>query len=156
MRRQLNYSIIWHLGIHSVWPSCCQGSLKLTPHCPFYMHSTLKAQDLPFLPPSDYQILQFTKHHSIWFELTNPGLAWECQRIHLPMQETQSYGFDPWVGKIPWRRKWQPPPVFLPGKFHGLYSAALNIPANSENSAAATGEPGGLQSMDSNEVDMTK
>ena len=25
--------------------------------------------------------------------------------------------FDPWVGKIPWRRKWQPTPVFLPGKF---------------------------------------
>ena len=30
-----------------------------------------------------------------------------------------SYGFDPWVGKIPWRRKRQPTPVFLPGKFHG-------------------------------------
>ena len=27
--------------------------------------------------------------------------------------------FDPWVGKIPWRRKWQPTPVFLPGKSHG-------------------------------------
>ena len=26
--------------------------------------------------------------------------------------------FDPWVGKIPWRRKWQPNPVFLPGKSH--------------------------------------
>ena len=28
-------------------------------------------------------------------------------------------GFDPWVGKIPWRRKWQPTPVFLPGQSHG-------------------------------------
>ena len=28
-------------------------------------------------------------------------------------------GFDPWVGKIPWRRKWQPTPVFLPGTSHG-------------------------------------
>ena len=28
-------------------------------------------------------------------------------------------GFDPWVGKIPWRRKWQPTPVFLPGESHG-------------------------------------
>ena len=28
-------------------------------------------------------------------------------------------GFNPWVGKIPWRRKWQPTPVFLPGKFRG-------------------------------------
>ena len=26
---------------------------------------------------------------------------------------------NPWVGKIPWRRKWQPTPVFLPGKSHG-------------------------------------
>ena len=24
----------------------------------------------------------------------------------------------PWVGKIPWRRKWQPPPVFVPEKSH--------------------------------------
>ena len=30
--------------------------------------------------------------------------------------------FDPWVGKIPWRRKRQPTPVFLPGKFHGQRS----------------------------------
>ena len=27
----------------------------------------------------------------------------------------KKYGFDPWVGKIPWRRKWQPIPVFLAG-----------------------------------------
>ena len=27
--------------------------------------------------------------------------------------------FDPWVGKITWRRKWQPTPVFLPGESHG-------------------------------------
>ena len=26
---------------------------------------------------------------------------------------------DPWVGKIPWRRKWQPTPAFLSGKSHG-------------------------------------
>ena len=33
----------------------------------------------------------------------------QCRRCQL----------DPWVGKIPWRRKWQPIPVFLPGKSHG-------------------------------------
>ena len=32
-----------------------------------------------------------------------------------PMQETQDR-FCPWVGKIPWRRAWQPTPVFLPGE----------------------------------------
>ena len=31
-------------------------------------------------------------------------------------------GFDPWVGKIPWRRKWQPTPVLLSEKFHGQRS----------------------------------
>ena len=33
-----------------------------------------------------------------------------------------THWFNPWVGKIPWRRKWQPTPVFLPGKFHGQRS----------------------------------
>ena len=31
-------------------------------------------------------------------------------------------GFDPWVGKIPWRREQLSTPVFLPGEFHGFYS----------------------------------
>ena len=30
--------------------------------------------------------------------------------------------FNPWVRKIPWRRKWQPTPVLFPGKFHGQRS----------------------------------
>ena len=34
------------------------------------------------------------------------------------------HGFDPWVGKIPWRRAWQPAPVFLPGESHGQRSLA--------------------------------
>ena len=35
------------------------------------------------------------------------------------MQEIWVY---PWVGKIPWRRKWQPTPTFLSGKSHGQRS----------------------------------
>ena len=42
--------------------------------------------------------------------------------------------FDPWVEKIPWKKKWQPTPVFLPGE----------IPK--------TEEPGGLQSRESQRV----
>ena len=30
--------------------------------------------------------------------------------------------FDPWVGKIPWKRKSLPTSVFWPGEFHGVYS----------------------------------
>ena len=36
-------------------------------------------------------------------------------------------GFDPWVGKIPWRRKWQPTPVSLPGKSHGQRGHGVTI-----------------------------
>ena len=35
----------------------------------------------------------------------------------------QETGFDPWVGKIPWRRERLCTPVFWPGEFHGLYSS---------------------------------
>ena len=36
--------------------------------------------------------------------------------------ELERPGFDPWVGKIPWKRKWQPTPVLLLGKSHGQRS----------------------------------
>ena len=51
----------------------------------------------------------------------NPPAMWE-------------HGFDPWVGKIAWRRAWQPTPVFLLGE------------------SPWTEEPGGLQSMGSQRV----
>ena len=36
-------------------------------------------------------------------------------------------GFKPWVGKIPWRRAWQPTPVFLPGESHGQRSLGATV-----------------------------
>ena len=37
------------------------------------------------------------------------------------------WGFDSWVGKIPWRREWQPTPVFLPGESRGQRSPAGTV-----------------------------
>ena len=56
------------------------------------------------------------------------GLPWWLRwlRIHLKLRRPT---FDPWVGKIPWRRAWQPTPVFWPGE------------------SPWTEKPGGLQSM---------
>ena len=39
-------------------------------------------------------------------------------------RRSKRLGFDPWVRKIPWRRAWQPTPVFLPGESHGQRSVA--------------------------------
>ena len=45
---------------------------------------------------------------------------------------------DPWVGKIPWRGKWQPTSLFLPGESHGQKSLV------------------GYSSVDHKELDMTE
>jgi len=42
-----------------------------------------------------------------------------CQR-----RRCKKHEFHPWVGKIPWNRKWQHTPVFLPGKFDEQRSLA--------------------------------
>ena len=44
-------------------------------------------------------------------------------------------GFDPWVGKIPQRRKWKPTPVFLPGESHGQRRLAGYRPWDHRESA---------------------
>jgi len=36
--------------------------------------------------------------------------------ICLQCKRQRRCGFDPWLGRIPWRREWLPTPVFLPGK----------------------------------------
>ena len=46
-------------------------------------------------------------HPSKW--LRQSRICLQCKRL----------GFGPSVRKIPWRRKWQPTPLFLPGEFHG-------------------------------------
>ena len=48
--------------------------------------------------------------------------------------DIEKHGFDPWVEKVPWKRAWQPTPVFLPGE------------------SPWTEEPDGLQSMGSQRV----
>ena len=51
--------------------------------------------------------------------------AWQCRKH-------KRCTFDPWVRKIPWSRKWQPVPVFLPGKFHGQRSLVGFGPGGSQ------------------------
>ena len=45
-------------------------------------------------------------------------------------------GFDPWVGQIPWRKGWQPTPVFLPGESHGWRILAGYSPWGRKESAS--------------------
>ena len=51
------------------------------------------------------------------------GLPWWLSGKE-PACQCRRRGFGPWVGKIPWRKKWQPTPVFLPEKSHGQRNLA--------------------------------
>ena len=41
--------------------------------------------------------------------------------------QCRRYGFNPWAGQIPWRRKWQPTRLLLPGKSHGWRTLAATV-----------------------------
>ena len=51
------------------------------------------------------------------------GVSWWLGQWRVCLQ-CRRPGSDPWVGKIPWRRKWQPTQVCLPGEFHGQKNLA--------------------------------
>ena len=54
---------------------------------------------------------------------------WHCgKESTCQCRRCKRHGFDSWVGKIPWRRAWQPMPVFLPGESHGQRSLVGYIP----------------------------
>ena len=70
------------------------------------------------------------KGEALWWSLVASLLSWlsgkesacQCRR----------HGFNPWIRKIPWKRKWQLTPVFLPGKSHGQRSLAGPSPSGHE------------------------
>ena len=69
---------------------------------------------------SDVEVGKVSERLPWWLSGKEP--ACQCRR----------HGF-PWVGKILWRREWQPTPVFLPGKFHGQRSLESYSPQSKES-----------------------
>ena len=55
--------------------------------------------------------------------------AWSCERP----------GFNPWIRKMPWKRKWQPTSVFLPGELHGQKSLTGYSPWDSPGKNTGVG-----------------
>ena len=64
----------------------------------------------------------------------NASLVAQQWKIHLQFRSHRRRRFDPWVGKIIWRRAWQPSPVFLPGESHGQRGPADYSPQGSKES----------------------
>ena len=75
--------------------------------CHLFLISSASVRSIPFL--------SFIVPIFAWNFLGGSDSKSVCLQCRRP-------GFDPWVGKIPWRRKWQPTPALLPGKLHGQRS----------------------------------
>ena len=91
-----------------------EGLLKLTKPITKYIWS-LNNPALNCMGPLTCVNFFYSKYHRTWsFPHGSDGksICLQCRR----------HRFDPWVGKILWRRKWQPIPILLPGKFHGWRS----------------------------------
>ena len=52
----------------------------------------------------------------------------------LQLRSRRRRWFSPWFGKIPWKRKWLPTPIFLPREFHGLKSMVSHSPRGRKKS----------------------
>ena len=107
----------------------------------FVLSSSLRTPDSslcfesprPLSPPqgswTSYQPAQeltlSVRHYFISTRMTMgfPGASVDKEFTHQGRKHKRC-GFDLWFGTIPWNRKWQPIPIFLPGNFHGQRSLA--------------------------------
>ena len=97
----LSLSPSLHLFLHFIYASD-----PLFPLC-LWMDSWPLLWFVPFYP-------YIEGYHT---RLSGKESACQCRRC-------RRHGFSPWLGKIPWRRKWQPTPVSLAGKSHGQWNLA--------------------------------
>ena len=128
--------------------------------CPFFLHKILAHNfNSPYIPChilvsklSHRYMNQTREYISLFYSLESPwtwnnylteiwhnfinrtGLPWwlRWQRICLQCKRSR---FDSWVGKNPWRRKWQPTPIFLPGELHRQRSLVGYSPWGHKESA---------------------
>ena len=99
---QPSFSQFTHPWLTAAWPRAGLGTTKgLHRSVHWILTATLQAQFSGYSHPIDE-------------DAATLGAPSKCRRLR----------FNPWVGRISWRRKWQPMPVFLPGKPHGERSLA--------------------------------
>ena len=105
-------------GVNQLWHRTVETE-PFGSHCPFSSA----------INPTLLYINGVTMRKCSWKQMkTNqePGLPrWHSGKESASQRRRcKRHRFDPWVRNIPWRPKWQPTPVFLPGEFHGQRSLA--------------------------------
>ena len=101
-------------GLSGAGRGCCAGNIQSQEQSVAQRHQTCKECrcSLRLRTARVSQGLYLYMELSGWLSGKEP--AYQCRRR----------GFEPWVGKIPWRRKWESTPIFLPAKSQGQRSLA--------------------------------
>ena len=94
-----------------------------------WCRNTLDLCNCPFFPLPYISVTSFSRIASIISGKILPNYPWWLNGKESASQ-CRKHVFSPWTGKILWRRKWQPTPVFLPGEFHGQRSLVGCSPWN--------------------------
>ena len=81
---------------------------------------------MPSFGRFQHSSMNVQSHRFFNYNMINARKSCQVERVRSTCQcrRRKRRGFDPWVGKIPWSRKWQPAPLFLLGKFHGQRTLA--------------------------------
>ena len=88
-------------------------------------------QQIMHASPLTFWLLAWGTELSTYIYLN--GLHWWLRQWRICLR-LRRHRFDPWVGKIPWRRAWQSTPVFLPGESHRQRSLLGYSPRGSKES----------------------
>ena len=100
--------------------------------CHLFLISSASNRSIPFCPLlCFYSSLNFSANTCNFAGF--PGGASGKE----PACQFRRHGFDLWIGKVAWRKKWQPTPVFLPGESHGQRSLEGYSPWGCEESDMA-------------------
>ena len=107
------------LGLFSsIYSTCPEIHRKVQRWTP--LQSLPSGSSQPDRKPDKGKILKVL--NIFWWKVGNETrLPWWLSSRE-PTCQCRRHGFNPWVRKIPWRRKWQPTPVFLPGESHAQRS----------------------------------
>ena len=102
---KLHFLTVWHWTSNLISLCCSSPICKMIMTTIALLHRTDQHLD---------ELIHGIQNMSLACWLSGKESTWQCRRP----------GIDPWVGKIPWSKKWQPTPVFLPVKSHGQRSLA--------------------------------
>ena len=111
-------------ALHIRWPKYWSFSFSISPSNEYSGWISLKTDWLDLCTVQG-TLKSLLRHHSSKASIFWCSAFFMVQHSHPYMitgktialtRQCRRPGFEPWVGKIPWRRKWQPTPVLLPGK----------------------------------------